>query len=200
MTHRLDFNTIIDEFNKNNINYTIIRGFMLLPKTPDSDLDIIIEKNDFDKTIKILETHCYKREGISRTFNTQNKSLIYHSFRTKGPFDNSISNGCFQFDIYNYCFNYEGRIFNVANDLFHTYLFNNRILRNNYYIPSPGAEILLLFFRGFYDHNKNWQHKHNTRICELYNEESKIELYNILEYFDTFIKKEIIKYIKTLRI
>ena len=54
MNHFEQFNEIINNFNREKIIYMIIRGFMLLPMTPDSDLDIVIKTEDFDKAEKIM--------------------------------------------------------------------------------------------------------------------------------------------------
>ena len=197
MTHQDVFNTILDLLNNQNIMYVFVRGFMLLPKTPDSDLDIVVKESDYKKVVTILEKYCNERKNIGITYKVGNKDLIYQSYRTIGDYDHKINNGSFQFDIYNYSFNFEGNVFYLVNDAFHEYLFDNRIVRDNYYIPSPGAEIILLFFRGYYDHNCRWQAKHINRIRELYNNKESIEeLSNLLKLLDSSTNSNIKQFLE----
>ena len=98
-------------------------------------------------------------------------------------------------DIYNHAFNFEGKKINYHRKYLENYFFKKRIQRENYYIPSGGSEIILLLFRGLFDHNGNMQRKHLNRINDLFiKKEIKDEVNNIL----TIIEKEEPEYFKEI--
>jgi hypothetical protein len=186
--HNKSLNIIFKEFYDSNINYVVIRGFLKLPLTADTDLDIIINNNDFNKAICILNKYCYKRTECDIELNINNKLLRYYSFRTQGEYNNNMSNGCMQLDIYNYCFNYEGKEIFIAPDLFQINLFLNKIQKDAYYIPTNEYEIILLCMRSIYDQNYNWQQKHINRIKNIYNNKEKLlETINLYENFNNIL-------------
>lgn len=192
--HQKSLNNILNNFNNSNIQYIIIRGFLKLPTTADTDLDIIINNSDFDNAIIILNNYCYKRSECDKVFNINNKYLRYHSFRTKGKYDNNMSNGCMQLDIYNYCFNFEGKEIYTAPCLFQENLFLNKIKKDLYYIPSKEYEIILLCMRSIYDQNYKWQEKHVKRIKNIYNDKEKLQ--ETIKLYDNF--NDILNHLKKI--
>ena len=56
ITHIDCYNHILDTFNTNNIKFVIIRGFKYLPLKPDTDLDIVIHPESYNKFIQIYSS------------------------------------------------------------------------------------------------------------------------------------------------
>ena len=48
-TTRQCYDYILDLFNKNNIEFVIIRGFRYLPDKMDTDIDLVIHPNSYQK-------------------------------------------------------------------------------------------------------------------------------------------------------
>lgn len=195
MTHYVTFKNILKEFDDTKVIYAIIRGFSKLPKTADSDLDIVIQNTSFDVALCIISKYCYERESVREKFRQKDKTLLYKSFQTNGPKDRTISNGCFQLDVYNYAFCYEGGCITLPSDQFHKYFFETRILSSGYFfIPSPECEIFMLLMRDIYDHKGKWQKKHTDRIKQLSNDPDKLK--HLFTMIDSSTRIDIIKHTK----
>ena len=205
-THKDCYNYILDTLNKNNIKFVIIRGFGYLPVKPDTDLDIIINPNSYEKFKEI-----YKNLNESKlirvqhpTKYTENGKDFYYTplFTAKHLKEGEhLPGNYYRFDTYSDLFFYkdgEGKSKNaiICNPLFKKYLFDNLIKVDNYYIPNPISEIILLIYRNLYDKRGKWCRKHMMRINELLlsinkDEFNKISIYcftskqNIYEHLIT---------------
>lgn len=172
-THFDVYNLILDELNKNKIEFIIIRGFKYLPKKPDTDLDIVIKPNCYSSFLDLIEK-LSKQNFIEiskkKIYNHENKEYVYLPFFTHKRFvgGDKLPNRAFRFDSYSDLFFFESKnnAF-VGNVLFKNYLFRNKINLNNYFIPDSNSEIMLLIFRNIFDRNSNWRSKHKNRILEL---------------------------------
>lgn len=45
---------LFDEFNNKKIKYCVLRKYKTLPKTPNGDVDILIEKQDYQKALELI--------------------------------------------------------------------------------------------------------------------------------------------------
>ena len=93
----------------------------------------------------------------------------------------------YRFDTYSDLFFYKdgegnGKNAKICNQLFKKYLFDNLIKIENYYIPNPISEIILLIYRNLYDKRNNWCVKHINRINELLLSVNKDEFNKISHY------------------
>lgn len=166
MTHLNQLKDFFDFLNKEKIRYVVIRGFLKLPITADTDLDIIIHPNDFQKCIANMKI---KRKN--KTFSTNLiTNCIYEPCLTTGEYDNTMSNGCFRIDLYNNIFfhcgtyKYQLPLF-FLNILFYSRHYKIPETSINIEIPSKEIEILLLMCRATIDKNcKKIQEKHIQRI------------------------------------
>ena len=80
--------------------------------------------------------------------------------------------------------------------MFKKYLFDNLIKIDNYYIPNPISEIILLIYRNLYDKRGRWSVKHINRINELLLSVNKDKFNKICHY--CFTKEQnIYKYLIT---
>lgn len=191
-THKDCYNHILNTFNKNNIKFVIIRGFKFLPLKPDTDLDIIIHPNSYNKFIEIyskLKNDNLIRIQPSEKYIENNKQLFYTVLFTSNQLKEGehLPGNYYRFDTYSDLFFYkdgEGKEKNaiICNQLFKKYLFDNLIKIDNYYIPNPISEIILLIYRNLYDKQGNWSIKHINRINELLSFVNKDEFNKICIY------------------
>ena len=191
-THKDCYNHILNIFNKNNIKFVIIRGFKFLPLKPDTDLDIIIHPNSYNKFIEIyskLKNDNLIRIQPSEKYIENNKQLFYTVLFTSNQLKEGehLPGNYYRFDTYSDLFFYkdgEGKGKNaiICNQLFKKYLFDNLIKIDNYYIPNPISEIILLIYRNLYDKQSNWSIKHINRINELLSFVNKDEFNKICIY------------------
>ena len=170
-TTRQCYDYILDFFNQNNIDFIIIRGFKFLPEKMDTDIDLIIHPNSYNKFLdvcKLLKDRNLINHNKPVEYNYNNKRLYYHPLITS----KHLVGKYYRFDTYSDLFFYkdgEGKSKNaiLVNNLFKKYLFDNKIKVNNYFIPNPVYEIILLLYRNIYDKQGNWKAKHTNRILEL---------------------------------
>ena len=205
-THLECYNFIMNLLNTNNIKFVIIRGFKYLPLKPDTDLDIVIHPDSYNKFIEIYSK--LKNDNLIRiqhpTKYTENGKDFYYTplFTAKHLKEGEhLPGNYYRFDTYSDLFFYkdgEGKSKNaiICNPLFKKYLFDNLIKVDNYYIPNPISEIILLIYRNLYDKRGKWCRKHMMRINELLlsinkDEFNKISIYcftskqNIYEHLIT---------------
>merc|ERR1711865_835180 len=161
ITHKDCYNHILNTFNTNNIKFVIIRGFRYLPIKPDTDLDIIIHPESYKKFINIYSKLRDNNLIVVRNperYIENNKEVFYTPLFTAKHLKegNHLPGNYYRFDTYSDSFFYkdgEGKGKNaiICNPLFKKYLFNNLIKIDNYYIPNPISEIILLIYRNLYD-------------------------------------------------
>ena len=177
-THLECYNYTLDLFNQNNIKFVIIRGFKYLPKRADNDLDVIIHPQSYDKFVQIykkLHQLNLLRARKPYKYTDKNKNVYYTPIVTHYQLKDGqhLPGNGYRFDTYSDLFFYKdgeaskNRNAILLNPLFKRYLFNNKIQIDNYYIPDPISEIILLIYRNLYDKNSSWANKHKLRINEL---------------------------------
>jgi nucleoside diphosphate kinase len=178
-TTRECYDYILSLFNENDINFVIIRGFRFLPNKMDTDIDMVIHPDSYTKfteickllklkkLININSPKEYHHEYIKKK-KTIIKKYYYHPLITS----KSLEGKYYRFDTYSDLFFYKNGegITNealVVNSLFKHYLFQNKQQVNNYFIPHPIHEIILLIYRSIYDKQNKWAKKHMNRVSEL---------------------------------
>lgn len=166
MTHLKQLKCFFDFLNNEKIRYVVIRGFLKLPVTADTDLDIIIHPDDFKKCISNMNI---KSKNKSFSIKLISK-CIYEPCLTIGEHDNTMSNGCFRIDLYNNIFfhcgtyKYQLPLF-FLNILFNSINYKIPDTSTEIKIPTKEMEILLLICRAIIDKNgKKIQEKHIQRI------------------------------------
>ena len=177
VTHKDCYNYILDMMNKNNIKFVIIRGFKFLPIKPNTDLDIIIHPNSYDKfkkMYKILNESNLITIQKPEKYIENNISVYYTPLFTASHLKEGshLPGNYYRFDTYSDLFFYKdgegnGKNAIICNQLFKKYLFDNLIKIDNYYIPNPISEIILLIYRNLFDKRGIWSKKHINRINEL---------------------------------
>lgn len=206
ITHNDCYNYILDSFNKNNIKFVIIRGFKYLPLKPDTDLDIVIHPESYNNFIEIyskLKKHNLITVGTPEKYIENNNVVLYTPlFTGKHLKEGShLPGNYYRFDTYSDLFFYkdgEGRGKNavICNQILKKYLFDNLIKKNNYYIPNPISEIILLIYRNIYDKRGHWSKKHINRINELIININKDEFNKICSYCFTS-EQNVLEYLQT---
>lgn len=207
-THRECYNYILDTLNSNNIQFVIMRGFKYLPVKPDTDLDIVIHPKSYNKFVEIysqlINEKLIRKNAPKKYYDTEYKKNVYYTplFTAKHLKEGDHLPGkYYRFDTYSDLFFYkdgEGKGKNaiILNSLFKKYLFDTKIKIDNYYIPNPISEIILLIYRNLYDKRGKWNKKHINRINELYKDINKSDFEKIsllcftkeqslIEYLDT---------------
>lgn len=176
--HKTQLFNFLNFLNNNKIRYVCIRGFLKLPNTADTDLDIVIHPEDFNYCLENM-----KLSKMNKTFKIQLiTECIYEPCLTIGDSDNSMANGCFRIDLYNNFFYHYG-INKYQIPLFYINIIFNcdkfEIPNSDIYIniPKPEFEISLLICRSIIDKNgKPIQKKHINRIENLIKKGIKKEL------------------------
>lgn len=166
MTHLDQLKCFFDFLNNEKIRYVVIRGFLKLPITADTELDIIIHPDDFEKCISNMKIKC-KNNSFSTNLIT---NCIHKPCSTTGEYDETMSNGCFRIDLYNNIFFHCGRykyqlpLF-LLNILFNSVNYKIPETDTEIKIPTKEMEILLLICRAIIDKNgEKIQEKHIQRI------------------------------------
>lgn len=192
-THLENFNKFIQELNQTNIRYVVVRGFKQMPYTADTDLDIVIHYDDYDKFLEFVNTQLSETIELvnSKTFQ---KNLYYNSYQTIGTYGDNLSNGCYQLDIYSNMFfllsDSEGIALTAE---FVNYVFNNKQKYLNFFIPDIYSEIILLICRCYFDKYGVFSEKHKERINHLLNDIN----FDKARYLDIYNKLFYISYIKS---
>ena len=205
ITHKDCYNYILNIFNINNIKFVIIRGFKFLPLKPDTDLDIIIHPESYNKFIKIYSILKNSNLISVRTperYIENDKNVFYTPLFTSRHLKegNHLPGKYYRFDTYSDLFFYKdgegnGKNAVICNQLFKKYLFDNLIKIDNYYIPNPISEIILLIYRNIYDKKGKWGEKHINRINTLISTVNKKDFSRILLFCFTKEQK-ILEYLQ----
>lgn len=173
--HAQIFWNFIESIHDQQIPYVIIRGFAHLPERPDTDLDIVVNYENFETFCQIAaQTLTRKSEGPyeDRGF-AEYCGMLYQPFFTPAPRDESLPNGCFRLDCYN-SFHFSSpyhsfTTFWTLPKVFSDITFQQRKLIGDptFYIPQPEDEITLLICRNILDFQGKWKAKHLERIKAL---------------------------------
>lgn len=170
MSHQETFADFVKELNE--LQYVFIRGFINLPKSLDTDVDIISSLEDFDAMIELANKWMICMTGDSKNFGfAEWCDMIYVPFYTDGPHDSMIPNGRFRVDTYNSLYflsPYKNFTTNwTVPREFNEAVLAQRIQRDNFFIPCPEHEIMLLVCRDVFDKKGQWSDKHVSRVIEL---------------------------------
>jgi hypothetical protein len=172
MTHQGTFAKFVEEINK--LQYVFVRGFIKLPQAPDTDVDIISSLKDFYIMVTIASKWMTFMGGDHKDFGfAEWCNMIYAPFHTDGPHNPNIPNGRFRVDIYNSLYflsPYKNFTTNwTVPKKFNEAVLTKRIRRNDFFIPCPEHEIMLLVCRDVFDKQGQWSDKHMNRIKDLLN-------------------------------
>ena len=154
-TTRECYDLVLNLFYKHNVEFVIIRGFRFLPDRMDTDIDLVIHPdsyNNFLEVCKILKENKIINNSRPKEYIYNNKKFYYDPLITQRHFKGHY----YRFDTYSDLFFYkdgEGGDKNalVVNNLFKYYLFKNKIKKDNYYIPHPIHDVILLLYSNIYD-------------------------------------------------
>jgi len=189
-THRSVYSSFLDSLNQNKVRYMIIRGFKYLPIKPDTDLDMIVHPGDYDIFLSVFDRFKQNKlmrndESIRYLLQNAGGERLYSSFFTERHLSDGshLPGNYYRFDVYSDTFfPTGGRNALLLPVLYRKYLFENRVKVQNFYIPNPISEALLLICRCVYE-KRTWSNKHTSRIQEL------------LSYFDSQEFEKIASYI-----
>jgi hypothetical protein len=154
LNHVEQFFYFLKELNKSNIEYIFLRGFLKLPASLDTDLDLIT------KEINI----------ITKIADNILKKVDKNKYCTRGDKDLNIANGCFLVDIENKI-EFPKTLKFIVNDKIYNDIIRTRLsiehtiepIKNyKYYIPNHEYENILLKLRSL-DKPKKAK-KHEKRI------------------------------------
>jgi len=167
-TTRECYDLVLKLFNEHEVEFVIIRGFRFLPDRMDTDIDLVIHPNSYNKFLevcKILKENKIVNNSRPKGYIYNNKKFYYDPLVTQKHFTGRY----YRFDTYSDLFFYEngeGRGNNalVVNNLFKYYLFKNKVKKDNYFIPHPIHDVILLLYRNIYDKQCIWKKKHTDRI------------------------------------
>lgn len=169
-SHLENLNKVIYSLHNKNIRFVVIRGFKTMPKTADTDLDIVIHPNDYPKFLTLIEEHI-KNKTLLLNVQKQYKSNPiewYRAYRTTGIKNDFLTNKNYQLDTYSTIFFFGPQDTAVKlSQSFIDYLFKNRKKHHHLYIPNELSEMILLFCRTYIDLNGQWKTKHKTRFNEI---------------------------------
>jgi len=160
----------------------------------DTDLDIIIHPNSYNKFKEVCNK--FRDDKLIRNLPgknyTENKKVVHYvPFVTEKHFTegNHLPGKRYRYDTYSDLFFFKngeggGRPRNaiILNSLFKKYVFDNKIKKDNYYIPNPISEIILLIYRNLYDLSGNWKRKHRVRITSLLHDINNSEFLKVCNF------------------
>lgn len=169
-SHLENLHSFIYELNNKNIKYVVIRGWRTMPKTADTDLDIVIHPDDYTKFQQVMKEFIAQQKCA---FNVEvpyksSYQAWYRAYRTLGIRNDHLTNKGYQFDTYNNVFFFgPNKTAITLSEEFLKYLFQNK--KQHYYlnIPDELSEMILLYCRTYIDLNGNWKPKHKKRFLEL---------------------------------
>lgn len=177
LTHHQSFSIFLQELNEHNIRFIFIRGYKYLPEKADTDLDTVIHPDDWEKYKNVCSNLIekkiigYEDHGRFKNYGTINgRNMVYYPIFTKGSHGQHLPNKSFRIDSYSDVFFFEGEKGKILPLTFLNYLFNNKILIDNFYVPDDISNILLLVCRNIFDKNGNWEAsgtKHTSVIEKL---------------------------------
>jgi hypothetical protein len=211
MSHKKIFANFIKELNDNQVNYLIIRGFSKLPDKPDSDIDLVCHRSDWDIFNKIASKHLSKdpKEPFENYGFAEYCDMLYHPYFTPGPKQPDISNGCFRIDSYNSIyfsspFNNFKTFWTISNDISEKIFSEKKKISTtdyDFFTPNNIHELILLLLRSLLDimgwKKQECKQKHKNRISNLLpkcnQEKLKEDLSKVLvspDYIIECIKKD----------
>lgn len=190
-TTRECYDLVLNLFNEHNIEFVIIRGFRFLPDRMDTDIDLVIHPNSYKKFLevcKILKENKIVNNSRPKEYTYNNKKFYYDPLVTQKHFTGRY----YRFDTYSDLFFYKngegnGKDALVVNNLFKYYLFKNKVKKDNYFIPHPIHDVILLLYRNIYDKQCNWKKKHTDRIKLLMRhiDENEFKFYSNMCFTET---------------
>ncbi len=193
-THLDNFNKILFEMNNRNIRFVILRGFAKLPKTADTDLDIVIHPDDYIHFQCLMNEHLVKKT-VNLVVDKDYKGNLYRSYATTGAFGDHLTNHCYFLDSYSNLFFFENESEpHVLDRKFLDYLFNSREKQRHYYIPNIYSEFILTLCRALIDKKNTWSHKHLSKLKRCvenpaFNIVEFYRIYNTIFLTDEFLQK-----------
>ena len=158
--------------NNKQIRYVIIRGYRTLPKTPDTDIDLVCHRDDYKNLVGVVHDFWELNTNFTTplNFRIDGKDCEYTQWRTTGKEDSEIANGRFTMDTYNHFF-FHRKEKVVLSDEFADEIFSKGIQkRNNYFILKPEYEVLMYGYRNVFDLQNKFKKKHIDIIRELLNQ------------------------------
>lgn len=182
---------LVYELNNQQIRWITIRGFRKLPTTADTDLDIVIHPNDYDKFCKMMDSFIelgyFTTNHKNSQYNHNSKQLYYSAYSTIGNDGGYISNNCFQLDIYNNLFFFDNKNGVCLNDGFINEMFKYSNIQNHIVIPHIHFELIILLFRIQVDKNGYWsdKHKHIFNLILKNHKFNSIDFNKLLNYATT---------------
>ena len=170
MNHQEIFAEFVEELNE--LQYVFVRGFINLPRALDTDVDIVSSLEDFDAIVELAKKWLIFMGGDYRDFGfAEWCNMKYAPFYTEGPHDSNIPNGRFRVDMYNSLYflsPYKNFTTNwTVPKKFNEAVLAQRVQRDNFFIPCPEHEIMLLVCRDVFDKQGQWSDKHMNRVVEL---------------------------------
>jgi len=174
MIHISQFINFLKKINSLDSDYIIQRGFSKLPSSPDNDIDMVINYEDFNVINNVLKGSFSVKYSYDYGF-AEYSQMINTSYYTSGEEDKTISHGRFYIDV-DSCFFYPSPYNDFKTKwtvplLFNEIVFNTKKKINledtYYYIPSPECEAVLLVLRVDLEKNGIWSEKYIKRINDL---------------------------------
>jgi len=99
------FINFLKEINETNSNYVIFRGFLTLPEKPDTDIDMTVSLDDFNKVSDVGLKHFVKKPELCDFLNYGHGEwcdMLYHPFFTSHKSEKYLpGRGLFRIDTYN---------------------------------------------------------------------------------------------------
>ena len=171
VSHLDNFHRVIYSLHNSNIRFVVIRGFKTMPKTADTDLDIVIHPDDYQKFLEEMQKHLSNGTllfNVEKPYSHGAESVWYRAYRTTGIYNNFLSNKGYQLDTYGtvFFFGPQDQAVILTKE-FIDYLFSNKQKFHNLYIPNALSEMILLFCRTYIDLGGSWKLKHRNRFDEL---------------------------------
>lgn len=166
-SHLDNLHQVIYSLHNNNIRYVVVRGYKTMPKTADTDLDIVIHPQDYSKFTDVMKKHL---ETGALLFNVEvpYSNQIYRAYRTAGVYNDFLTNKGYQLDTYSSAFFFgPNKNAVVLSNTFIEYLFTNRKKHYHLSIPNELSEMVLLFCRTHIDLGGKWKSKHRARFDEV---------------------------------
>ena len=181
--HLENLHKFIYALHSRKIRFVVIRGFKTMPKTADTDLDLVIHPDDYQTFLIFTKEYIANNIiafNVEKSFKHEFYPAWYRAFRTVGTLDDFLTNKDYQFDTYNHVFFFDKDQAVILNKEFLDYLFDNRKLKDFLYIPNELSEMVMLLCRTYIDLNGNWKDKHKARFNELKTSITKNEFIELL--------------------
>jgi len=163
----------IYELQNNKIRWVVVRGFRKIPFKADTDLDIVIHPNDYEKFSNLMQSFVslglFSINHRDTKFENTKSNLLYSAYSTIGIDGNNLPNNCFQLDIYNDLFFFQAKNGLKLNPKFIEELFKYTNIKSNIVIPHIHFELIVLLARVYIDKNGYWSDKHKQILNDIKN-------------------------------